>query len=64
MRTIVVLNYEPDVPEVIERMANLGYQHSGNLGIEERESFSGPVDPPHHDIFLRPSGDLKKQLAK
>lgn len=34
---------------VIQRLATLGYEHRGNLGIEGREAFRAPNGPiPHH----------------
>jgi GrpB-like predicted nucleotidyltransferase (UPF0157 family) len=37
-----------DVPAAIERLATLGYMHSGTLGIEGREAFESPAGPAHH----------------
>jgi hypothetical protein len=36
----VVVPSEHEVPFAIERLATLGYQHRGNLGIEGREAFT------------------------
>lgn len=39
-----------EVGTVIERLAKIGYQHRGNLGIEDREAFFHPehIDIEHH----------------
>jgi GrpB-like predicted nucleotidyltransferase (UPF0157 family) len=38
-----------DLPEAITRLATLGYQHRGALGITGREAFrTAPNDVPHH----------------
>ncbi|HSV13748.1 MAG TPA: GrpB family protein [Tepidisphaeraceae bacterium] len=37
------------MPIVIGRLATLGYQHCGNLGVYGREAFTAPpATPPHH----------------
>jgi len=35
----VVLRPATDLPQVIARLASLGYEHQGNLGIPGREAF-------------------------
>lgn len=54
-----------EVPLAIERLATLGYQHRGNLGIEGREAFTRPEDVPAHNLYLSPPGTLglQNQLA-
>ena len=54
----VVVDTEPDVRELIERMANLGNERRGNFGLEGREASSGPGDLPRHHMYLCPSGGL------
>jgi len=45
----VVLRSATDLPQVIARLASLGYEHQGNLGIPGREAFRMPPrDWPHH----------------
>lgn len=36
----VIIQSKNDLPQVIERLAKLGYFHQGDLGIEGREAFS------------------------
>ena len=36
----VVVVSSASIPEAIERLATLGYEHRGNLGIEDREAFT------------------------
>lgn len=55
--TIVVAD-ESDVPDAIMRLATIGYEHRGNLGVEGREAFSHPPhDVPHH-LYLCPQRSL------
>jgi len=45
----VLLHSATDLPEAITRLATLGYQHKGDLGVPGREAFRPPPnDPPHH----------------
>src|SRR5262245_51865013 len=45
----VVIRSRSDLPAVITRLATLGYQHQGDLGIPDREAFRPPPGlPPHH----------------
>lgn len=45
----VLLNAAADLPEAITRLALLGYQHRGDLGVTGREAFRPPSnDVPHH----------------
>jgi GrpB-like predicted nucleotidyltransferase (UPF0157 family) len=41
-----------DVAEGIERLAKLGYKHTGDLGIPMREAFLSPVDSAPHHLYL------------
>jgi GrpB-like predicted nucleotidyltransferase (UPF0157 family) len=63
------------LPEVIERLASLGYQHQGDLGIVEREAFKGdgsdevPRDgsgrhwPAHHlYVCAADNEELRRQI--
>jgi GrpB-like predicted nucleotidyltransferase (UPF0157 family) len=37
------------LPETIQRLATLGYEHQGNLGITDRETFrTAPTHFAHH----------------
>lgn len=38
----IVVDNEAAMPSLIARLARLGYQHRGNLGIEGREAFRAP----------------------
>jgi len=61
----VVVPSEHEVPFAIERLATLGYQHRGNLGIEGREAFSRPEGLPAHNLYVSSPGSLglQNQLA-
>jgi GrpB-like predicted nucleotidyltransferase (UPF0157 family) len=51
----VVLRSATDMPLAIARLASLGYEHRGDLGIPGREAFrTPPSDWPHHLYVCRP----------
>src|SRR5262245_9347453 len=54
-----------DWPIVIQRLASLGYQHQGDLGIPGREAFrTPPADVAHHRYLCAPdSAELARHLA-
>jgi GrpB-like predicted nucleotidyltransferase (UPF0157 family) len=53
------------VPATIERLVALGYVHSGNLGIEDREAFESPAKLPAHHLYVCVQGSaaLANHLA-
>jgi GrpB-like predicted nucleotidyltransferase (UPF0157 family) len=40
------------LPETIRRLATLGYEHQGDLGITGREAFSTPPDLFAHHLYV------------
>jgi GrpB-like predicted nucleotidyltransferase (UPF0157 family) len=54
----VVVRPEQDLAVVVERLAALGYEHLGDLGILEREAFRAPAgdDLPRHHLYVCPAG--------
>jgi len=54
----IVVPSNVEVPLAIERLATLGYVHTGNLGIEGREAFKHPDGLPRHHLYLCPQGSL------
>lgn len=48
----VVVATAADVPVAVERLATLGYEHRGNLGVDGREAFNGPPGPPRHHLYV------------
>jgi GrpB-like predicted nucleotidyltransferase (UPF0157 family) len=40
------------VPAVVDRLAGLGYEHRGDLGIAGREAFRQPEDLPDHHLYV------------
>lgn len=61
----VVVRSRDHTPLGIERLAQLGYVHRGDLGVPDREAFAGPEGPPRHHLYLSPqdSLSLKNHLA-
>jgi GrpB-like predicted nucleotidyltransferase (UPF0157 family) len=52
----VLLRSASDLPLVITRLASIGYQHRGDLGVTGREAFrTPPNDPPHHLYVCPPA---------
>jgi len=47
----VVVASAADVPVAIERLAVIGYEHRGNLGVEGREAFGSPLEPPQRHLY-------------
>lgn len=54
---IVVASSE-DVHACIERLATIGYAHSGNLGVPDREAFRSPDLLPRHHLYVSPRESL------
>ena len=52
----VVVARQDDVPEVIQRLATLGYVHEGDLGIPGREAFRGTPGEPRHHLYVVVAG--------
>jgi GrpB-like predicted nucleotidyltransferase (UPF0157 family) len=61
----VVLRSATDLPQVIARLASLGYEHRGNLGVPGREAFrTPPSDWPHHLYVCPPdSQEYRRHLS-
>lgn len=61
----IVVDALEKVPAAIARLAELGYVHAGNLGIEDREAFNAPDGlPPHHlYVCVEGSAALLNHLA-
>jgi GrpB-like predicted nucleotidyltransferase (UPF0157 family) len=50
----IVVPERSDVQTGISRLANLGYVHRGDLGIDGREAFANPDGLPMHNLYLCP----------
>lgn len=46
----IVVNDFDRLPEIIKRLSALGYDHRGNLGIEDREAFKRNMERAHGPI--------------
>jgi GrpB-like predicted nucleotidyltransferase (UPF0157 family) len=47
----IVIPSRSDMPGVIARLGRLGYEHRGNLGIEDREAFRTAGNQPAHNLY-------------
>ena len=54
----IVVDSATDVPLAVARLATLGYQHRGDLGIEGREAFDRPAKLPAHHLYVCVQGSL------
>jgi GrpB-like predicted nucleotidyltransferase (UPF0157 family) len=48
----IVIATRSDLPLVVERLAAVGYQHRGNLGVEDRDAFRAPEHLPAHHLYV------------
>ena len=48
----IVIASRTELPAVLLRLARLGYQHRGDLGIEDREAFLTPENQPAHHLYV------------
>jgi GrpB-like predicted nucleotidyltransferase (UPF0157 family) len=48
----VVVASAADVAIAVERLAVIGYEHQGNLGVEGREAFKSPPGPPRRNLYV------------
>jgi GrpB-like predicted nucleotidyltransferase (UPF0157 family) len=54
----VVIPSRTDVPLMVTRLGLLGYEHLGDLGIEDREAFRTPVNQPAHNLYVCPQDSI------
>ncbi|HEY0395788.1 MAG TPA: GrpB family protein [Candidatus Elarobacter sp.] len=52
----VVIRHGEDLDEVVRRLAELGYEHLGDLGIVGREAFRSPPELPRHYLYVCAAG--------
>src|SRR5215470_10125139 len=52
----VLLRSSTDLPLVIRRLAELGYEHRGDLGVSGREAFQAKLDVVQHHLYVCPPG--------
>ena len=57
----IVVAARSTVPLLILRLAELGYEHRGNLGIQDREAFSSPHGKPAHHLYVCVQNSLALQ---
>jgi GrpB-like predicted nucleotidyltransferase (UPF0157 family) len=61
----VLLASATALPIVIARLASIGYEHRGDLGITGREAFHRPPDSFPHHLYVCPPGseEYKRHIA-
>ena len=48
----IVIPSAEGLPEVISRLAKLGYSHQGDMGVAGREAFSAACNEPPHHLYV------------
>jgi len=48
----VAVREPADLATAIVRLADLGYRHLGEMGIQGREAFREPAGPPRHNLYV------------
>lgn len=61
----VVANSPRELEATILRLAQIGYVHEGDLGVQGREAFRSPAGDTQHHLYLLVEGaaELKRHLA-
>lgn len=56
----IVISDESVLPDVIEKLASIGYLHEGDLGIKDREAFrySGKIHLRAHHLYVCPQSSV------
>ena len=54
----VVVAGPAEIQVCIQKLARIGYEHRGNLGVEGREAFRSPPHLPKHHLYASPNGSL------
>lgn len=57
----IVVASRREIPLAVSRLANLGYTHLGNLGIEDREAFDTPSWGLAHNLYACPCESVALQ---
>jgi GrpB-like predicted nucleotidyltransferase (UPF0157 family) len=57
----IVIASRTDLPLLIQRLGALGYQHRGNLGIEDRDAFRAPENQPAQHLYVCVENSLALQ---
>jgi GrpB-like predicted nucleotidyltransferase (UPF0157 family) len=61
----VLLRSSTDLPLVIRKLSDLGYEHRGDLGVAGREAFRAKSDAIHHHLYVCPpdSREYQRHIA-
>src|SRR6266571_937284 len=61
----IVIPSRNETPIAVAQLGQMGYEHLGDLGIEDREAFRAPEGGPAHNLYVCPrySLALRNHLA-
>lgn len=62
----IVIHAAPQMPQLIDRLATIGYPHRGDQGVPGREAFARPDGTPAHNLYACVHGNnlgLRNHLA-
>src|SRR5215469_3588506 len=61
----LVIASRTNLPSILPGLGRLGYQHRGDLGVEDREAFRVPENQPAHHLYVcvQNSLALKNHIA-
>jgi len=59
----VLLRTEDEIPLAIERLAAIGYQHQGDLGVSGREAFRAPGSGFPHHLYVCSPEQFRRHVA-
>ena len=55
----ILLKSATDLPQVITKLAAIGYQHQGTLGVPGRDAFKAPEHDIHHHLYVCSTPDTE-----
>lgn len=55
----VLLQSDKDLPPAIAKLAGIGYQHQGTLGVLGRDAFKAPGHDIHHHLYVCSTPDTE-----
>lgn len=54
----IIIPSRNELSRAVAQLGRLGYEHRGDLGIEDREAFWAPQDEPAHHLYVCPQNSV------